>query len=122
MAKRVLEAFDGYNKLQDIFQLALKRAAVGKGKIRHATGEPFEQQQICADLRGTDMSAATFQIRKKAKEILRLSKKIDKVNELLDCCVYAGAAVIVLMEEMHKLDVRRTEVKEQIKKEEKKDE
>lgn len=99
--RRVLESFPGYNKLQDIFQLALLRAAIGKGRIRHADeNQPFEKQQICEDLRGTDKSAAIFQIRKKAKEVLRLPRKLDKVNELLDICVYAAAAVIVLEEEI----------------------
>lgn len=111
--KRVLTAYQGYNELQDIFQLALRRAAIGKGKIRHAEeGQLFEQQQICNDLRGTDKSAAVFQIRKKAREVLRIPKKIDKINELLDIMVYAAAAVIVLEEEITKIDSRRREVKE----------
>jgi phage terminase large subunit GpA-like protein len=121
--KRVLTAYSGYNELQDIFQLALRRAAIGKGKIRHAEeGQLFENQQICDDLRGTDKSAAIFQIRKKAREVLRLSRRQDKVNELLDVCVYAAAAVLVLIEEQQELDSRRKEVREQIKKEVKKDE
>ena len=110
---RVLQAYHGYNELQDTFQLALKRAAVGKGAIRHAEpNQYFENQQICDDLRGTDKSAAVFQIRKKSREMLRLSKKVDKINELLDVMVYAAAAVIVLEEELRAIDSRKKEVKE----------
>lgn len=112
---RVLQGYHGYNELQDTFQLALKRAAVGKGAIRHAEpNQAFEQQQICDDLRGTDKSAAVFQIRKKAREMLRLSKKVDKINELLDVMVYAAAAVIVLEEELREIDNRRKEVKNEL--------
>jgi len=114
--KRVLTAYSGYNELQDIFQLALRRAAVGKGAIRHAEeNQPFERQQICDDLRGTDKSAAIFQIRKKAREVLRLSRRQDKVNELLDVCVYAAAAVLVLIEEQQELDNRKKEIKDERK-------
>ena len=114
--KRVLTAYSGYNELQDIFQLALRRAAVGKGAIRHAEeNQPFERQQICDDLRGTDKSAAIFQIRKKAREVIRLSRRQDKVNELLDVCVYAAAAVLVLIEEQQELDNRKKEIKDERK-------
>jgi phage terminase large subunit GpA-like protein len=54
-----------------------------------------------------------FQIRKKAREVLRIPKKIDKINELLDIMVYAAAAVIVLEEEITKIDNRRREVREE---------
>lgn len=114
--KRVLDSYSGYDKLQDIFQAALRRAAVGKGAIRHAEeNQPFERQQICDDLRGTDKSAAIFQIRKKAREVLRLSRRQDKVNELLDVCVYAAAAVLVLIEEQQELDNRKKEIKDERK-------
>lgn len=104
----------GYKSLADVFQLAINRASLGKGVKRHAdyAGQPFEKQDICDELRGTDKSAAIFQIRKKAKESLRLPSKQQKINELLDTMVYAAGAIIVLLEEMEELDSRNRELKE----------
>ena len=87
-----------YTSLEDILTMARNRAAVGKGRLRHATGEPFEQQPICTELRKMGLEPAIYQIRKKSLECLRfkgLKGRERRTNELLDVIVYAAAAVIV---------------------------
>ena len=88
-----------YKSLEDTLKLALLRSSEGKGKERHADDLPFEQQDICQELRiFNSISPALFQIRKKAKETRKLSTG-NAANELLDIIVYAAAAYIILTEE-----------------------
>jgi hypothetical protein len=84
----------GYEALAETLQLAYNRAAVGKGKERHANDNPFIQQEICEDLRIFGIAPALFQARKKIKESARLPRQ-EAINELLDAIVYLSAAVIV---------------------------
>lgn len=87
-----------YDSLSFVLDQAFNRAAKGKGKERHADDLPFEQQDICQELRIFDsISPALFQARKKIKETRRLDRE-GAINELLDAVVYLSAAVIVLQE------------------------
>jgi hypothetical protein len=86
---------DNYYELKRVLKEAHDRAAFGKGYERHADYKPFENQDICTELIIFGTGPALFQIRKKAKESLRLSREQAR-NELLDIIVYAAAAAIVL--------------------------
>lgn len=91
-------AVKGYESLERILQMAYNRAAKTKGLERHSDGQPFDQQDICQELRiFHSVTAALFQARKKVKESVRLAKQ-EMINELLDAIVYLCAAVIVLLE------------------------
>jgi len=84
----------GYEALTQTLYKAYCRAALTKGKERHANSNPFTQQEICEDLRIFGTHPALFQARKKIKESARLPLE-DSINELLDAVVYLCAAVIV---------------------------
>ena len=87
-----------YLALKTILLMAYDRAAKTKGLERHSDGQPFEQQDICQELRiFKSVSPALFQARKKIKESIRLDNK-GGINELLDAMVYLSAAVIVMRE------------------------
>ena len=96
MRKRRERASKGnYQSLVGTLQLAFDRASTGKGYERHAEDKPFEEQDIVSELEVFGIAPALFQIRKKAKETIRLKKQSAK-NELLDIIVYAAAAHLYL--------------------------
>lgn len=84
-----------YEKLLAIFTRAYERAAIGKGKERHANGEPFEEQLICSIPERVGIGFNLGQALKKAYEQERMNPQ-DAVNELLDCINYLAAAIIVI--------------------------
>lgn len=84
-----------YKILLDVLHDAYDRAAIGKGKERHANDKPFLQQPIITEGILLGITPLIYQIRKKALESLGLTGEA-KINELLDVMVYAAAAVIVL--------------------------
>jgi hypothetical protein len=110
------EADDGnYEKLVEVFELAFERASKGKGKERHASGEPYEDQPICAFPRVLgdkyDLGGGLYQIMKKAREIPRIrDKKGDQAAllELLDIINYAAANVILLQEKIQAYEISKT--------------
>ena len=58
----------GYEALAREMQSAIDQAAIGKGKERHATNEPFESQKICQITRwisGSPVAGVLFQAIKK---------------------------------------------------------
>jgi hypothetical protein len=86
----------GYEPLAEVLDQALWQAQYGKGKDRHASGEPFVDQQIvkiCEDLGSPQF--AIGQARKKSRESLRLDHGHAR-RELLGAINYLAAAVIVL--------------------------
>lgn len=89
----------GYESLAAVLDEALAQAQSGKGSIRHATGQPFEEQPIIAisELLGTH-HGDLFQAIKKAQESVRL-KPGNAVHELLGAINYLAAAVILLKRE-----------------------
>lgn len=83
----------GYELLADVFHRAYNQAAVGKGKERHANGEPFDEQVMQDGARRFGVGALLFQAFKKSEESQRLP--LDRgVNELLGAMVYLAGAVI----------------------------
>lgn len=83
----------GYEKLADVLQRAFDQAASGKGKERHAQGEPFHEQVMQIGARKFGVGSLLFQAFKKSEESQRLP--LDRgVNELLGAIVYLAGAVI----------------------------
>ena len=98
MKEKQMDLKTQYQRLSDTLDQAYERASAGKGFERHANNRPFEEQDICEELRiFNSVSPALYQVRKKAKESIRLTKE-GGINELLDAIVYLSAAVIFLEE------------------------
>lgn len=86
-------AVPGYELLSDVLHRAYNQAAIGKGKERHANGEPFDEQVMQDGARRFGVGALLFQAFKKSEESQRLP--LDRgVNELLGAIVYLAGAVI----------------------------
>jgi len=92
------ERHDAYASLRTILDEALSRASEGKGKDRHANGNPFDEQPIVAlNLTLSSQDGPLFQIMKKCQEASKFYASGEREraeNELLDCIVYAAGAVI----------------------------
>lgn len=86
---------DKYASLKKVLVEAEQQASQGKGKERHADDLPFEEQEIVRDAIYLGQAAPIFQVRKKAKESLRLSKDAA-IRELYGVIIYAAAAIIAL--------------------------
>lgn len=83
----------GYELLAYVLERAYNQAALGKGKERHANGEPFDEQVMQDGARRFGVGALLFQAFKKSEESQRLP--LDRgVNELLGAIVYLAGAVI----------------------------
>ena len=92
---------DNYESLKSVFKDAYDQAATGKGYRRHASNEPFEQQQICQISRW--LGSADYDIGqavKKCLEVNRLPTIDEKVSELLGAINYIAAAIVVLKEQV----------------------
>ena len=85
-----------YASLEAVLSRAYEQAASGKGKERHATDLPFEDQpmQTIARLLG-DNHGPLYQAMKKVQESVRMDKN-KAVHELLGAIVYIAGAVIAL--------------------------
>jgi hypothetical protein len=89
-----------YESLINIFDEAYLQASNGKGKERHASGEPFDKQVICEIARrlGPDPLSQSvgplYQAVKKIYESQRLSGEAG-VRELLGALNYIAAAIII---------------------------
>lgn len=88
---------DGYEALGEIFQQAIYQAADGKGKQRHATGEPFDRQKICRITRSVGLGFPLGQAEKKIEESTRLGAAGP--HELLGAINYLAAGCIVMIEQ-----------------------
>lgn len=91
-----------YKSLYHVLTEALNQAQSGKGKERHAAGEPFDQQEICQNTRAVGLGYPLGQARKKARESLRLLEDRGTeaaVAECLGAINYLAAAIIVMREE-----------------------
>lgn len=91
-----LKVHQHYELLAIVLDDAIAQAQDGKGKDRHACGEPFEDQQIVQ--LGEWMGSTQFEVGqacKKAIESTRLPYERARA-ELLGAINYLGAAVILL--------------------------
>jgi hypothetical protein len=85
----------GYDSLAAVLDEALAQAQAGKGKERHANGEPYDAQKIVTlNLQIGSEHGAIFQGCKKAQESARLEAERGDA-ELLGAINYLAAAVII---------------------------
>jgi len=88
-----------YKSLKDVLHLAYLQASEGKGKERHASGEPFEDQPICTIARKVGIGFCLGQALKKIEESRRLSQYPGReIGELLGAINYIAGAIIVINE------------------------
>lgn len=90
----------GYESLAREMKSAIDQAATGKGKERHATDEPFENQKICQITRwisGSPVAGVIFQAIKKTIESSRLDADAA-IRELDGAKNYLCAATLLLRE------------------------
>lgn len=93
---------DGYDALRRIHALAVEQATDGKGKERHASDKPFDEQPIMSiqDLVGAGF--ALGQATKKTQEARRLARDKDNGGvekakaDLLGAMNYLAAAYLYL--------------------------
>lgn len=98
-----MEPEPGYEVLVSVLEEALEQAQTGKGKERHAAGEPFEQQEICQTTRAVGFGYPLGQARKKAREAKRLfdeNKADEAIAECLGAINYLAANIIVMREQI----------------------
>ena len=89
--------FPDYECLEEVLHEALLQAAVGKGKERHANGEPFEEQPMMkiADRRGVGFILG--QADKKSEEAQGMFNRGEYAaarRELLGAINYLAGAVV----------------------------
>ena len=84
---------ENYLVLHRVLHDALDQAASGKGKDRHAMGEPFEEQLMCLLARQLGPQGPAFQVCKKVVEACRLPYPAH-VREVLGAINYAAGMVI----------------------------
>jgi hypothetical protein len=86
-----------YAALRGVLDRAYDQASVGKGRERHANGEPFEDQLIVklGQFMGHRTEGNVFQACKKSIESLRLPKS-RAIPELLGAINYIAGAVLIL--------------------------
>ena len=94
-----------YEKLQDVLDLAFRRAAIHKGHQRHGSDEKFEDQQVFKILGLVEgpLGSLDYQIIKKTLESTRLSHRTSgelnvtaPIGEMLDVIVYAAIKILEL--------------------------
>lgn len=85
----------GYDALAGVLRQAFAQAASGKGRDRHAQGQPFEDQPMQQLIRLYGLGFALGQAGKKAQEAQRLPRD-RAVHELLGAINYLAGAVIAL--------------------------
>lgn len=84
-----------YRSLEQVLQMALEQASRGKGRERHANGQPFEEQrmQTISDLLRSSRGMA-FQTIKKVTEALDMEEPERRIHELLGAIVYIAGIVV----------------------------
>ena len=83
-----------YKELRRVLDMAFEQASSGKGKERHAKGEPFEEQTIMQIIKAHGVGFATGQGEKKLREHHGLSTDDAKIHELLGVINYTAAAIL----------------------------
>lgn len=85
----------GYESLALVLSRAFAQAASGKGKERHAQGEPFTEQVMQQGAQRFGVGSLLFQAFKKSEESQRLPHD-RAVAELLGAINYLAGAVIAM--------------------------
>ncbi len=85
----------GYYSLAEVLNRAFLQAAKGKGKDRHAQGEPFDQQVMQQGADRFGVGSLLFQAFKKSEESQRLPFG-PAIAELLGAINYLAGAVVAM--------------------------
>jgi hypothetical protein len=89
-----MKKYKGYEEFVRVLEDALERTAAGKGRERHGDGKPFLDQDMMIECRYQNGPYfPVSQVRKKAKESLRLRPE-QAYEEMLDVIVYAVGAAL----------------------------
>lgn len=94
----MLQANPGYESLAAVLEQALEQAQNGKGRERHATGQPFDQQPIMTI---ADMVGPGYQLGQAIKK-LQESQRLDisaAIAERLGAINYIAASIIHLWQQ-----------------------
>lgn len=97
------ETRKNYQVLIEILMEAFNQAAYGKGKERHASDNPYDEQPCCSIARKVGIGFPLGQAMKKIEESVRLETK-HGIAELLGAINYIAAAIVVLREGEQNLD------------------
>ena len=92
----VFPSYPGYESLNNILHLALIQAAKGKGNVRHAQGQSFDQQpmqQISQLLNSAE--GMRYQAIKKIQESVRMPQE-PAIQELLGAINYCAGTILYL--------------------------
>lgn len=92
---------DDYALLRATLDEAAEQASEGKGRDRHASGEPFDRQPILTITRMVGPGFPLGQVMKKCQEAARMEERGQEAQaraEMLGAIVYAAAAVIAIDE------------------------
>lgn len=102
MTPRVDEMPPDYDALREVLDLAFKQASEGKGRARHANGQPFQHQPICEIARMVGPAFQSGQVMKKVLEaegMVARGENDAAERELLGAINYLAARIIVLWED-----------------------
>ena len=103
--KPSIDDIDPYSSLDNVLKDALAQADSGKGAIRHANNNNYEDQVICVVqrlLKGHPFGGHAYQIIKKTIEsgrLLKIKGKEAAYQEMLGAINYASAMCILIKEE-----------------------
>jgi len=104
----------GYERVLDVLIAALDQTQSGKGKERHASDDPFLEQEIMNGARCCGLGAMVFQVRKKALEAERLAYKGQfqrAKTDALGSIIY-DVALYLRIEEMEEEGAQESEKEE----------
>jgi hypothetical protein len=90
-----------YVVLKGVLDDAYAQSSRGKGKQRHANGQPFDRQPIMEIGRMVGAGGTAFQVLKKTQEAIGMTKRGEHEaaeRELLGAIVYAAATVLLVRE------------------------
>jgi len=98
----VVEVHQDYEQVLRVLELALQQTQSGKGKERHASDNPFLEQEIMNGARCCGLGAMVFQVRKKALEAARLAQRGEFQKAKIDVLgsIIYDVALYLRIEEM----------------------
>lgn len=96
--------YPGYGELERVLDDALRQAAAGKGKERHANDLPFQEQKIMRISEGLNSAEGLrYQVCKKTMESAGMDKAAA-IREMHGAIVYAAATILFLEKQGGKSD------------------
>jgi len=110
----------GYDRLMEVLMKAYEQGAKGKGKERHSSGLPFENQPLKDIQKLVGVGFSFGQAIKKLQESQKmLSKELINAakQEILGAIVYCAGAYVYIEDELEMVhDASKTDLEEKKKK------